>query len=132
MVVSVVVLALAAATAGHSVVSARPAQEAGAACAVTVPNEGHAHGSALLSVWGLWPDGTVVFKPGGPGFVTSDGALGMKFGWMRGVHGRLRVTGRRLDAAAAPLRLDANDGYGDIGFQVGGDWTRVETPKPAR
>ena len=27
------------------------------------------HGNALIST-GLWPDGTVVFRPGGPGFVT--------------------------------------------------------------
>ena len=31
----------------------------------------------------LWPDGTVVFKPGGPGSVEEDGSLSMKFPWTR-------------------------------------------------
>src|SRR5262245_42537582 len=37
------------------------------------------HGNVLIST-GLWPDGTIVFRPGGPGFVTDDGALGIKWG----------------------------------------------------
>ena len=47
------------------------------------------YGNDKLSVgpFGLWPNGTVIFRPGGPGFMTSDGALGMKFGWTRGVEG---------------------------------------------
>ena len=94
-------------------------------CTVTRPNgqgtflEGMApdlHGNALMST-GLWPDGTVVFKPGGPGFVTGDGALGMKWGWRRGVRGQLRIEGRRLDESAPPLRADIPAGYGDFGFQ---------------
>ena len=99
------------------------------ACSVTVPNgmvagsserQEWSYGNALLSVgpFGLWPDGTVVFKPGGAGFITRDGALGMKFGWTRAVRGKLNVGGRRLDGAAAPLRLETNNGYGDIGFQA--------------
>jgi hypothetical protein len=100
-----------------------------APCHVTLPNgvvagsserqEG-SYGNALLSVgpFGLWPKGTVILKPGGAGFVTRDGALGMKFGWTRAVRGKLNVTGHRLDGVARPLRLNANDGYGDIGFQA--------------
>jgi len=42
----------------------------------------------------------------------------MKFGWTRGVRGKLKVTGRRLDETAPSLRLETNDGYGDIGFQA--------------
>src|SRR5262245_28293031 len=61
------------------------------------------YGNGRMSV-GQWSDGIVIFRPGGPGFVTSDGGLGMKFGWRRGVRGRLIVTGRRLDARALPLR----------------------------
>ena len=68
--------------------------------------------------FGLWPDGTIVFKPRGAGFVTRNGSLGMKFGWMRGVSGELRITGRRLDAVAPPLRSEVPSGYGDRGFQV--------------
>lgn len=75
------------------------------------------HGNALLST-GLWPDGTVVFRPGGPGFVTADGALSMKWGWRRAIRGPLRIEGRRLDDTAPPLRADIPTGYGDFGFQA--------------
>jgi hypothetical protein len=78
------------------------------------------YGNVALSVgpFGLWENGTVIFAPGGAGFVTRDGALGMKFGWTRGVAGKLVVTGRRLDGEAAPPRLETNNGYGDVGFQA--------------
>jgi hypothetical protein len=68
------------------------------------------YGNALLSVgpFGLWPNGTVVFKPGGAGFQTKEGALGMKFGWTRSIQGKLNVTGRRIDAEAPPLRFETN------------------------
>jgi hypothetical protein len=42
----------------------------------------------------------------------------MKFGWTRGARGKLNVAGHRLDGVPAPLRLEANNGYGDIGFQA--------------
>jgi hypothetical protein len=84
-------------------------------CDVTAPNgvmPGSAepqkgiHGNRLLAVgpFGLWPNGTVVFKPGGAGFQTSDGSLVMKFGWTLGREGRLVVTGHRLDGHAPPLQ----------------------------
>ena len=55
---------------------------------------------------GLWPDGTVVFTPGGPGSIEPDGSLGMKFPWWRegGLRGKLRIHGQGLDAPAPPLR----------------------------
>jgi hypothetical protein len=76
------------------------------------------YGNALLSVgpFGLWPDGTVIFTPGGAGFVTSEGGLGMKFGWTK-VAGKLRVTGRRLDGDAAPLSFSTHENRGP-GFQA--------------
>jgi hypothetical protein len=53
---------------------------------------------------GLYPDGTVVFGPDGPGSRDDlDGSLSMKFWWWRGVEGRLEITGRRLDGDAPPL-----------------------------
>ncbi|HEV8516840.1 MAG TPA: hypothetical protein VGQ47_04275 [Candidatus Limnocylindrales bacterium] len=46
----------------------------------------------------------------------------MKFPWWRGagVAGELNITGRRLDAPAAPLRAELPDGYGDTGFRASG------------
>src|SRR3954447_26990485 len=100
------------ATAGHSFVKAQQLpQSVEAACNATVPNgvvaglseaQAGSYGNRLLSVgpFGLWPHGTVVFEPNGPGFVTRDNALGMKFGWTRGIRGTLTVTGRRVDGAA--------------------------------
>jgi hypothetical protein len=99
------------------------------ACEVTKPNgvvadshkpDPNSYGNERLSLgpFGLWPNGTVVFKPGGAGFITRDGSLGMKFGWQRGVPGRLRIEGRRLDASAPPLRAEVPSGYGDKGFQA--------------
>ena len=98
-------------------------------CEVTRPNgivagsekpEPNSYGNRELSVgpFGLWPDGTVVFKPGGAGFTTPDGSLGMKFGWTRGARGPLKIEGRRLDAAASALRSRVPAGYGDVGFQA--------------
>jgi len=96
------------------------------ACNVTMPAasgpldriEPGFYGTKELAFSGPWPDGTVVFKPGGAGFVLPDGSLSMKFGWQRGVRGVLTIDGRRLDAAAPPLRAHIPPGYGDIGFQA--------------
>ena len=65
----------------------------------------------------LWPDGTVVFKPGGPGFVEEDGSLSMKFPWTRYINGQLTIDGRRLDGSSPPLGAYIPGGYGDTGFQ---------------
>jgi len=95
-------------------------------CPVTVPNgstppgerrsrQHHGNGS----LWtGLWPDGTVVFKPKGAGFVLEDGSLAMKFWWWRAVKGKLIIEGRRLDGPAGPLRASIPKGYRDTGFQA--------------
>ena len=103
-------------------------QQTAQPCPVTTPNgvfadggEPHrdSHGSTKLSVgpFGLWSNGTVVFKPGGPGFVTPEGWLGMKFGWQRAVRGRLTVSGRRLDGPA-PALLAESGGATETGFQA--------------
>ena len=93
------------------------------ACPVTAPNgntppdETYApeyHGNGALFTM-LWPDGNILM---GPHNVEPDGSLSMKFGWVRGVAGKLAIEGRRLDADAPPLRADIPDGYGDSGFQV--------------
>jgi hypothetical protein len=78
---------------------------------------GASYGNGKLWVGGLWPDGVIA---AGPEFVAADGSVGMKFGWWRAVEGDLRITGRRLDAPAPPLRASVPDGYGRAGFQASG------------
>ena len=123
-----VLLSVTAASDGEGRQLSAPSTQAASACSVTTPNgiaageeqDPRSHGNRQVSVgpFGLWPDGTVVFQPGGAGFITRDGSLGMKFGWQRGVRGQLRVEGRRLDAPATPLRAEVPNGYGDLGFQA--------------
>jgi hypothetical protein len=83
-------------------------------CLVTPATSGR-YGNDSLTV-GLPSDGRFVFEPGGPGFVDHDGALGIKFGWVRHKKGYVSVGGRRLDAPAPPARAYFSDGYGDSGF----------------
>jgi len=76
----------------------------------------------------LWPDSTVIFKPGGAGEIGADGSLSMKWPWYRHkIKGQVVIEGRRLDAFAPPLRsivgccYDDNTAapdccYGDTGF----------------
>jgi hypothetical protein len=78
---------------------------------------GASHGNGTLWVGGLWPHGVI---EAGPDFVAEDGLVGMKFGWWRGARGKLRITGRRLDAPAPPARGYVPDGYGATGFQASG------------
>jgi len=87
-------------------------------CAVTMPNDQGAYANDSLLVYLTWPDGTVVFRPGGPGFVLADGALSMKFGWERRVSGELTIQGRRLDGEAPSLRAEVPCCYGATGFQA--------------
>ncbi len=63
----------------------------------------------------LWPEGRVVFEPGGPGFVLEDGALGMKWSWIPVVPGDLKVEGRRLDGPASSARADIGEGFDNHG-----------------
>jgi hypothetical protein len=65
----------------------------------------------------LFPEETIVFRPGGPGLIEKDGSLGMKSVWWRGIRGELRIHGRRLDAESSPLRARIPTGYGETGFQ---------------
>jgi hypothetical protein len=109
-----------------------PQKSAPAACPVTLPRKapltpfdqffGYAmaqwHGK--LYVGALWPDGTVVFKPGGSGIILPDGSLSMKFGWYRGagLRGKLTIHGKTLDAPAPPLRAYIPAGDSEKGFQA--------------
>jgi hypothetical protein len=101
------------------------------ACAVTPPNRAaippavavkagiianeYTYGNG--TIWtSLWPDGTVIFRKNGPGFVLQDGSLQMKYLWVLATDGPLRLSGRRLDAAAPPLKSDFVPAIGR-GFQ---------------
>src|SRR5262245_49009705 len=73
---------------------------------------GSAYGNGQLWVGGLGPDGVIELRP--------ENESSWKFGWWRVAQGKLRITGRRLDAAAAPLGSTVPDGYGELGFQSSG------------
>ncbi len=98
------------------------------ACPVTIPDGSTPpgenpsdlhHGNGEL--WtALWPDGTVIFRPGGPGEIHEDGSLTMKFPWWRGdgTRGQLEISGRSLEKDSPALEAIIPDGYGDTGFQA--------------
>lgn len=103
--------------------SAPPPRPPSRACLVTFPtsetpsgavkpSEPIYHGNgALWTV--LWPEGRVIFEPGGPGFVLPDGSLGIKWAWIPFVPGELAVEGQRLDGPAPPLRAEIGEGFID-------------------
>jgi len=102
------------------------------ACEVTEPNHSRPPaavvakagygGSPLMhgngAIWtDLWPEGTVLFRKNGAGFVLPDGSLKMKFLWLLAGPGPLTVTGKRLDQSASPLRSEIPTGFAGEGFQ---------------
>ena len=106
-------------------------------CDVTEPNKqappgipppaGIWHGNG--DIWaGLWKDNTIIFKPGGPGFMHGDGSLEMKIYWVVRGPGPLTVEGRRLDAPSSPLiftsgpRLDDGGNPSMVTFPSAGCW----------
>jgi hypothetical protein len=102
---------------------------ADSACPVTINNgrgltkartDGNHTNEARTLATSLWSDGTITFKPGGPGCVDTDGTLGMKWPWWRATRGALTIEGRRLDGPAAPLRASIPDAYDQTGFQATG------------
>ncbi len=105
---------------------------AAARCPVTLPTletrpdagfkaDAFNHGNAKLRAHLNWSDGILRAGrlPGG-GFVAvvnPDGSVYAKVGWWRGVRGRFRIAGRRLDRSAPPLRVSLHlDSYPTIGF----------------
>ena len=103
-------------------------QPAGGACPVTIANGSTPpgeqpspmnHGNGQL--WTvLWPDGMIVFRPGGPGEIRAGGSLAIKFPWWRGdgVRGPMEITGRLLDREGAEAYAELPTGYGETGFQA--------------
>ena len=94
-------------------------------CPVTLPNgdippgqeaNPGAQTAAYLGNGALWtllpPDGTVRKA------ADHTGSIVEKFPWWRGVRGRLRIVGARMNAAAPPLEARIPDGYGPTGFQA--------------
>jgi hypothetical protein len=91
-------------------------------CRVTRPNHSTPPGEkpspqfhGADGLWTVLPSGSVVV--GGPHELQPDGSIAWKFPWWRGVRGRLRITGRRLDAPGPPVRASIPSGYGPTGFQ---------------
>ena len=72
----------------------------------------------------LWPEGRVIFYPGGPGELARDGSLTMKFWFYRTVPGEVVIEGQRLDEPSEPALLATlrgpDDGYGETGFHPAG------------
>jgi hypothetical protein len=85
---------------------------------------GFNYGNARVRV-SLWRRGTLIAgilpNGGAMAIIRPDGSISAKLGWWRGLPGgKLEISGRRLDAAAAPLRANVPDGYGALGFQPSG------------
>jgi hypothetical protein len=102
-------LALIAATCGFRADAMDAESPASSTCAVTDPKGGDYGNDSLAAV--LPAAGTFVFKPGGPGFVDADGALGIKVGWDFRRRGTLLIRGRRLDGVAPPARAYISRSY---------------------
>ena len=107
-----------------------------AACPVSLPNvttspnehfvspiSGYQNADGTLFTM-LWAEGKVIFRPGGPGRINSDGSLGMKWPWYRTIPGAVVIGGRRLDAPAPPMHpvllRGIPDGYSETGFHPSG------------
>lgn len=128
----------AAGPARPSSVTTAPASgsDAGGTCTPTAPNgqsppgepssEQYFGNGELYTV--LWPNGVVIFEPGGPGELRRDGSLVMKWPFVRGdgVSGELSVEGRSLHRPGLHVTAEIPDGYGVTGFQA----TALVFPEP--
>lgn len=81
------------------------------------------YGNAKIRVSYVPKDGHLVAGrlPGGGwrATINDDGSIDAKFGWWRAGSGKIRISGRRLDGPAPPLRTHVPDGY-SAGFQATG------------
>lgn len=127
---------IAALVAGGQKSESAGSSTARAVCRVAIPPQrkvppgagfsaaGFNYGTRHLRAALYWPHGILPAGrlPSGASYATinPDGSIGAKLGWWRGVPGRLRIRGRRLDAPATPLRAAVPNGYGPMGFQVSG------------
>jgi len=83
-------------------------------CPLTRSSDGQIENESLKVL--LWPEGIVVFEPGGPGFIDENGSLGMKWPWIKKEVGDLVVSGHRLDDTAPPAESFMSDSYAYVGF----------------
>jgi hypothetical protein len=76
----------------------------------------------------LWPNGVVIFEPGGPGEIRDDGSLAMKWPFWRGagVSGELTIEGRSLHRPGLSVSAEIPDEYGKTGVQP----TALVFPEP--
>ena len=131
MTLAVVAMLAALVVSQQQPTSATPATSSASTCPVSTPNRHAAptgsdpmpagmaqtwHGNDSVGT-NLWPDGTIVFKPGGPGFVLPDGALQMKFLWLKAPGARLALSGQRVDNPSTALRADIDHQFDARGFQ---------------
>ncbi|MFL5944910.1 MAG: hypothetical protein ACJ74D_10460 [Gaiellaceae bacterium] len=111
------VLAVAAALSAPCPVTNPPTPKAKA----TFDSAGFNYGTKQLRAELYWPRGVLragILPDGGAmAIVNRDGSIRAKVGWWRGVPGKLRIGGERLDGKAPPLRAVVPDGYGRKGFQ---------------
>jgi hypothetical protein len=75
------------------------------------------HGNSSLGT-ALWPDGKVVFKPGGPGTVLADGALRMKFLWLKTPGMSMTISGHRVDDPSVVLRSEVSHEFDNQGVET--------------
>ena len=85
---------------------------------------GFNYGTTRLRAALYWPRGVLragTLPDGGSmATINRNGSITAKLGWWRGVSGKLRIRGRRLDAPARPVHGHVPDGYGSTGFQPSG------------
>jgi hypothetical protein len=80
------------------------------------PDSGMNHGNGRI--WtAMWPHNVVIATRD---YIELDGSIAMKWGWWRGVDGKLTISGHRLDRRAPPLTAYIPSGYGTTGFQATG------------
>ena len=118
LAVGAAVCALAVLLGGSTVARSAPACQPTIANGSTPPGETPSpnhHGNGQL--WTVLPTNGILDYPG---FLQPEGWLDVKFPWWRAVTGALRITGKRLDAAAPPLAAEIPAGYGPTGFQASG------------
>jgi hypothetical protein len=121
--VSAGVVALSVASSAPSITTTSSWMELNS-CPVSVANSPRPPGSTAGTyfysngkLWVAFPERRGIVRARHVEGSPPSGDIAEKFPWYRGVAGRLRISGRRIDATAPPLRARVPDGYGPRGFQ---------------